>query len=174
MISGRDHDNCPSSPKSVTGGLSCVQHLNTFVAQSEPSSEKPGQRVRDEEHLGCHFGTFEGAAMAFQSVLAPMMNEGAWSVRPDNDFPTLRILSNETASQDVSQLPWLRSPQLVSKPNQSLQSNKSASLPAILAALIPSLTSAVVLLCVFVIIKRPFRRIYSPRTFIDVIPEKSV
>lgn len=52
------------------------------------------------------------------------------------------------------------------------QSNQSASLPAILAALVPSLISAVFLLTVFALIKRPLRRIYSPRTYIDVIPEK--
>ncbi|KAK2600413.1 hypothetical protein N8I77_009949 [Diaporthe amygdali] len=54
----------------------------------------------------------------------------------------------------------------------SQQSEQSASLPAILAALVPSLISAVFLLTVFVLIKRPLRRIYSPRTYIDVIPEK--
>lgn len=52
------------------------------------------------------------------------------------------------------------------------QKNDSTSLEAILATFIPSLLSALVLLLVFIIIKRPFRRIYSPRTYIDVIPEK--
>ncbi|POS72522.1 DUF221 domain-containing protein [Diaporthe helianthi] len=51
-------------------------------------------------------------------------------------------------------------------------SNQSASLPAILAAFVPSLISALFLLTVFVLIRRPLRRIYSPRTYIDVIPEK--
>ncbi|PSR80139.1 hypothetical protein BD289DRAFT_441297 [Coniella lustricola] len=50
--------------------------------------------------------------------------------------------------------------------------SSSASLPAILAAFIPSLTSAILLLSVFVVIRKPFRRIYSPRTYIAVIPEK--
>lgn len=54
----------------------------------------------------------------------------------------------------------------------ALQPDKSASLPAILAALVPSLISAVILLAVFLVVKKPFRRIYSPRTYMDVIPEK--
>lgn len=52
------------------------------------------------------------------------------------------------------------------------QPDKSASLPAILAALVPSLTTAVILLTIFLIIKKPFRRIYSPRTYMEIIPEK--
>lgn len=52
------------------------------------------------------------------------------------------------------------------------QPDKSASLPAILAALVPSLTTAVILLTIFLLVKKPFRRIYSPRTYMDTIPEK--
>lgn len=45
--------------------------------------------------------------MAFQNVLAPMMDGEAWALRPHNDFPMLRIVSNGTEGQDVSQLPDL-------------------------------------------------------------------
>ncbi|CAN8100742.1 unnamed protein product [Discula destructiva] len=85
--------------------------------------------------------------MALQAVLA---SPPGWHARPVV-FPTLATSSNDTSSND---------------------SGKSTSLPAILAALVPSLTSAILFLAVFVVIKRPFRRIYSPRTFIEVIPEK--
>lgn len=61
---------------------------------------------------------------------------------------------------------------LVSYEKWCFQTKSSTSLEALLATFIPSLTSALLLLLVFVIIKRPFRRIYSPRTYIDVIPEK--
>ncbi|KUI64240.1 Uncharacterized protein RSN1 [Cytospora mali] len=50
--------------------------------------------------------------------------------------------------------------------------DKSASLPAILAALVPSLVSAVIFLTIFLLVKKPFRRVYSPRTYMDIIPEK--
>ncbi|KAF3765196.1 DUF221-domain-containing protein [Cryphonectria parasitica EP155] len=76
---------------------------------------------------------------------------GGWKADHVGSLMSMSSLKNDTASKD---------------------SETSASLPAILAALVPSLTSAVLLLLVFVIIKRPFRRIYSPRTYIDVIPEK--
>ncbi|KAI0134779.1 hypothetical protein BJ170DRAFT_700050 [Xylariales sp. AK1849] len=48
----------------------------------------------------------------------------------------------------------------------------SASLPSIIAAFVPSLITAIAFLLVFIVIRKPFRRIYSPRTYIDVIPEK--
>ncbi|KAL1849934.1 phosphate metabolism protein 7 [Diaporthe australafricana] len=69
---------------------------------------------------------------------------------------------------------WNVGPSLVTSSNETVgsDSDQSTSLPAILAALVPSLISAVFLLTVFVLIKRPLRRIYSPRTYIDVIPEK--
>lgn len=60
----------------------------------------------------------------------------------------------------------------VSHENQYSQTKDSTSLEAVLATFIPSLISALFLLLVFIIIKKPFRRIYSPRTYIDVIPEK--
>ncbi|KAF3008018.1 hypothetical protein E8E14_002586 [Neopestalotiopsis sp. 37M] len=46
------------------------------------------------------------------------------------------------------------------------------SLPAVLAAFIPSLAAAIIYIVAFMILRKPFRRIYSPRTYIDLIPEK--
>lgn len=56
--------------------------------------------------------------------------------------------------------------------NVYFQPDKSASLPAILAALVPSITTAVLLLTIFLLVKKPLRRIYSPRTYMETIPEK--
>lgn len=41
-----------------------------------------------------------------------------------------------------------------------------------MAAFVPSLTSAILLLSAFVVLRKPFRRIYSPRTYVAIIPEK--
>lgn len=91
---------------------------------------------------------------------------------------------NNTAGEDVSnklfhpkqnpqwKLPFVHLFTKLTSNMKSQSKDGSASLPAILAAFIPSLISATLLLLVFFIIKRPFRRIYSPRTYIDVIPEK--
>ncbi|ETS74679.1 hypothetical protein PFICI_13163 [Pestalotiopsis fici W106-1] len=46
------------------------------------------------------------------------------------------------------------------------------SLPAVLAAFVPSLIVAIFYIALFMILRKPFRRIYSPRTYIDLIPEK--
>lgn len=55
-----------------------------------------------KNHIECHSGTFEGAVMALQTVFAPMKGDDGWDARPDV-FPTLRVSSNETGSQDVRQ-----------------------------------------------------------------------
>ncbi|KAI1850250.1 hypothetical protein JX266_004108 [Neoarthrinium moseri] len=51
-------------------------------------------------------------------------------------------------------------------------SANAASLPAVVAAFIPSFVTAVLFMVIFVVIRKPFRRIYSPRTYIDLVPEK--
>lgn len=83
-----------------------------------------------------------------QQILRPI--GGVWDTRPLTRMHTLGG-SNETTDYDP---------------------DKSASLPAILAALVPSLTTAVLLLTVFLLVKKPLRRIYSPRTYMEIIPEK--
>lgn len=99
------------------------------------------------------------------------------------DAPSMVKLDNGTAGEEVSDpiSPLVYNVDREPGPpdchrhpayQQSQSKDGSASLPAILAAFIPSLISATLLLLVFVIIKRPFRRIYSPKTYIDVIPEK--
>ncbi|KAK7729380.1 phosphate metabolism protein 7 [Cytospora paraplurivora] len=76
-----------------------------------------------------------------------------------------------SASRDSTRRPFTVTALGISKTTDH-DPDKSASLPAILAALVPSLISAVVLLAIFLVVKKPFRRIYSPRTYMDVIPEK--
>lgn len=59
--------------------------------------------------------------MDFQNVLAPTMEGEQWALRPHNDFPTIRIVSNGTEGQDVSQLPDLgNSSHFWTKPNRPL------------------------------------------------------
>ncbi|KAH6652614.1 hypothetical protein BKA67DRAFT_567021 [Truncatella angustata] len=56
--------------------------------------------------------------------------------------------------------------------NNDVSTSAATSLPAVIAAFIPSLITAVLFMSIFVVIRKPFRRIYSPRTYIDLIPEK--
>ncbi|KAF2763072.1 DUF221-domain-containing protein [Pseudovirgaria hyperparasitica] len=49
---------------------------------------------------------------------------------------------------------------------------KSASLAAIIAAFVPSLITAIIFLVIFCLIRRYHKRIYAPRTYIDLISEK--
>ncbi|ORY63526.1 uncharacterized protein BCR38DRAFT_437063 [Pseudomassariella vexata] len=52
------------------------------------------------------------------------------------------------------------------------KSGNGASLPAIIAAFVPSFVTAILFMVVFVLIRRHHQRIYAPRTYIDLIPEK--
>ncbi|KAK6070284.1 hypothetical protein SCUP234_00192 [Seiridium cupressi] len=81
--------------------------------------------------------------MGSQLVLQPEM---AWDRQRSSVFTT-------TSSNDVS-------------------TSASVSLSSILAAFIPSLITAVLFIVIFIAVRKPFRRIYSPRTYIDLIPEK--
>ncbi|MBH1945625.1 hypothetical protein I5L01_15520, partial [Erythrobacter sp. YJ-T3-07] len=56
----------------------------------------------------------------------------------------------------------------------SLQTSTGTSFSAVIAAFIPSLVTALLFMLIFVLVRKPFRRIYSPRTYIDLIPEKLV
>ncbi|KAF2814842.1 DUF221-domain-containing protein [Mytilinidion resinicola] len=48
----------------------------------------------------------------------------------------------------------------------------STSLTAILSTLVPTVATAVLFLAIFVLIRDRYRRIYMPRTYIGVVPEK--
>jgi len=52
------------------------------------------------------------------------------------------------------------------------RSEGSTSLEAIVATFIPTFTTAVCYLAIFVTIRTIYRNIYTPRTYIGVVPEK--
>jgi hypothetical protein len=50
----------------------------------------------------------------------------------------------------------------------------STSISAIVATFIPTFLTAVLFLAIFVAIRNKYRKIYTPRTYIGVVPEKFV
>jgi calcium permeable stress-gated cation channel len=50
----------------------------------------------------------------------------------------------------------------------------STSISAIVATFIPTFLTAVLFLAIFVVIRNKYRKIYTPRTYIGVVPEKYI
>ncbi|KAH8670797.1 hypothetical protein BX600DRAFT_229607 [Xylariales sp. PMI_506] len=84
--------------------------------------------------------------MASQYPLALL---GHWTSVPSQQF----LASNDNDVKDWNQ-------------------DDSISLPALIAAFVPSVFTSTIFMLIFIVLRKPFRRIYSPRTYIDVIPEK--